>query len=243
MCKRHVWLTINRNIIKIVIRQSATHRSCSFCGNGVIKTDFVFLEIENCDTKMINDSKQGAAVAQEVCQSVCTVWMVSVPDEHCKLCHQFINGWMLTWVVCLECSSFYNTVYIYIHIRIYFFPYHAALLKCFLPASGSSAPYTPTQPCRHMHFFSRARTSTSTFCSMASRSIPVSFLVCCLWRSPTFLHIHVLNFWPRPTGVTLASRAVGRGGEGARGFNKFLRALGLILRACGVISKCCWGAV
>lgn len=29
------------------------------------------------------------------------------------------------------------------------------------------------------------------------------------------------------------------GGKGARGFNKFLRALGLILRACGVISQCC----
>lgn len=120
MCKWHVWLTINQNIIKIVIRQSATHRSCSFCGKGVVKTDFVFLEIENCDTKMINDSKQGAAVAQEVCQSVCTVWMVSVPDEHCKLCHQCINGWMLTWVACLEYSSFYYTVYIYIHIYISF---------------------------------------------------------------------------------------------------------------------------
>lgn len=59
--------------IKIVIWQSATHRSCHFCGKGVMKTDFVCLEIENCDAKMISDAKQGAAVAQEVCQSACTV--------------------------------------------------------------------------------------------------------------------------------------------------------------------------
>lgn len=52
----------------------------------------------------------------------------------------------------------------------------------------------------------------------------------------TYAHAELLT---KAHWCDISQESSGEGGEGVGGFNKFLRALGLVWRASGAISQCC----